>query len=577
MQHADDDKATGWGSDAIAETLKALDLRYIALNPGSSYRGLHDSLVNVTHDDPRLLLCVHEESAVAIAHGYAKITGRAMGVALHANVGLMHASMGIYNAWCDRIPMVVLGATGPVDASRRRTWIDWIHTSQDQGALIRDFIKWDDQPGGLTATLHALVEATARTNTAPRGPVYVNIDTSIQEAKLETALPDLDIARRTAPMPGVPAPTLVGEAIQLLTEARRVVFLMGRLSRSEADWQRRIALVEQLGADVITDIKTGATFPSAHRANIGRAGYFPDAEAKAAIADADVIVNLDWVDFGGTLRTVFGDRTVSAKIVSATLESYNARGWVKDGGAYAPADISFLNSPDQVVAALLETLGNPSSAPLPAIPEPGQVEVESMTPQDIAVLLRHGIGDRPSCLIRAPLSWTGDDWPVDHPLGALGYDGGGGIGSGTGMAVGAALALRDAASPLLPLAVLGDGDFLASASALWTAVNQQVPLLVVIINNRSFYNDEVHQEAVAKARGRPVENKRVGIVLDEPGIDVSAIGQGFGATTYGLLRTPEMVLSALADALDVVANGGVALLEVEAAKGYAPSMVQSMR
>ncbi|MEQ5856875.1 MULTISPECIES: thiamine pyrophosphate-binding protein [unclassified Halomonas] len=577
MHHAISDNATCWGSDAIAETLQALDLNYIAINPGASYRGLHDSLVNMTHDDPRLLLCVHEESAVAIAHGYAKITGRAMGVALHANVGLMHGTMAIYNAWCDRVPMVVLGATGPVDASRRRSWIDWIHTSQDQGALIRDFVKWDDQPGGLSATLHSLIEATARANTAPCGPTYVNIDTSIQEAPLETATPDLDIARRGAPMSGAPAPSLMSEALQLLTEARRVVFLMGRLSRSDVDWQRRIALVERLGAVVVTDFKTGATFPSSHRANVGRAGYFPDTEAKAAIADADVIVNLDWIDFGGTLRAVFGDGPVPAKIISATLDQHSSRGWVKDGGAPAPADISFLNAPDQVVAAVHEALGNPPSDPLPACPEPARVTEEPMTPQDIAALLRDGIGNRPSCLIRAPLSWTGEDWPVDHPLGTLGYDGGGGVGSGPGMAVGAALALRDAESPLLPLAVLGDGDFLMSASALWTAVNQKVPLLVVIINNRSFYNDEVHQEAIAKARGRPVENKRVGIVMDEPDIDISAIAQGFGVTSYGLLRSPETVRSALTDAIGVVRDGGVALLEIEAAKGYAPSMVQSMR
>ncbi|MCQ4290986.1 thiamine pyrophosphate-binding protein [Pseudomonas stutzeri] len=576
MHHANDDSLACWGSDAIAATLKALDLRYIAINPGASYRGLHDSLVNATGGDPRLLLCVHEESAVAIAHGYAKVTGRAMGVALHANVGLMHATMAIYNAWCDRVPMLVLGATGPLDASQRRPWIDWIHTSQDQGALVREFVKWDDQPAGLDATRHTLVEAVARANTAPRGPTYVNIDSSIQEAPMTTPAAPLDIARRGAPPPPAPAPALLREAARLLDGARRVVFLMGRLSRSEADWQRRIALVERLGARVITDFKTGASFPSAHGAVVGRAGYFPDAEAKAAIAEAEVIVNLDWIDFGGTLRDVFGDRPVPAKIVSASLDRHNGRGWVKDGGAPAPADIDFLNEPDQVVAALHEALGHPEPAPLPPCPPPRPVADGPMTPQDIAALLRLGLGERRSCLIRAPLSWTGDDWPVDHPLASLGYDGGGGIGSGPGMAVGGALALREADSPLLPLAVLGDGDFLASASALWTAVNQGVPLLVVIVNNRSFYNDEVHQEAIARTRGRPLENKRIGIVMDEPSIDVSAIARGFGATSQGLLRTPEAVRAALDEALEVVTGGGVAVLEIEAAKGYAPSMVKSM-
>src|SRR5690348_4499953 len=149
-----------WGSDAIAALLRRLEIPYLALNPGASYRGLHDSLVNyLGNRDPALLLCLHEESAVAIAQGYAKVTGRPMGVVLHSNVGLMHASMAIFNAWCDRVPMLLLGATGPVDAALRRPWIDWIHTASDQAALVRDFTKWDNQPGSIAAAFEALLRA----------------------------------------------------------------------------------------------------------------------------------------------------------------------------------------------------------------------------------------------------------------------------------------------------------------------------------------------------------------------------------------------------------------------------------
>src|SRR5579884_3573173 len=144
----------GWGSDAIAELLRRLELPYISLNPGSSYRGLHDSLVNyLGNERPRMIVCLHEEHAVAVAHGYAKVTGRPMAVALHSNVGLMHATMALYNAFCDRVPMLVIGATGPVDAARRRPWIDWIHTAADQGALVRNYVKWDDQPASVEAAL----------------------------------------------------------------------------------------------------------------------------------------------------------------------------------------------------------------------------------------------------------------------------------------------------------------------------------------------------------------------------------------------------------------------------------------
>src|SRR5213079_3523904 len=98
-----------WGSDAIAAVLRALDIPFLALNPVASYRGLHDSIVNyLGNTRPQMLLCLHEESAVALAHGYAKVTGRPLAVIAHANVGLMHATMAIFNAWCDRVPMIVL-------------------------------------------------------------------------------------------------------------------------------------------------------------------------------------------------------------------------------------------------------------------------------------------------------------------------------------------------------------------------------------------------------------------------------------------------------------------------------------
>ena len=179
-----------WGSDALAEILSRLDLRYLALVPGSSYRGLHDSLVNYNGNrDPRLLVCLHEEHAVAIAHGYAKVTGRPMAVAIHSNVGLMHATMAIYNAWCDRVPMLIIGATGPVDAARRRPWIDWIHTSADQGALIRAYSKWDDQPASVEAALDSLARAYSITRPAPSAPVYVCLDVSLQERRCRSRPP----------------------------------------------------------------------------------------------------------------------------------------------------------------------------------------------------------------------------------------------------------------------------------------------------------------------------------------------------------------------------------------------------
>src|SRR5438067_13369976 len=214
--------AAAFGSDVIADTLRALDIPYIALNPGASYRGLHDSLVNyLGNSAPQMLLCLHEESAVAIAHGYAKVTGKAMAAAVHSNVGLMHASMAIFNAWCDRMPVIVLGATGPVDAAKRRPWIDWIHTARDQGAIVRNYTKWDDQPASVAAAAESMLRAHRMAVTPPCGPVYVCLDAALQESRIGE-LPPLPSAKRfRPPRPIAPDPASLQEAAALLQNAER--------------------------------------------------------------------------------------------------------------------------------------------------------------------------------------------------------------------------------------------------------------------------------------------------------------------------------------------------------------------
>ena len=244
------ENAPGWGSDVVADTLRALNIPYIALNPGASYRGLHDSIVNyLGNETPQMLLCLHEESAVAIAQGYAKVTGKAMAAAVHSNVGLFHATMAIFNAWCDRTPVVILGATGPVDAAKRRPWIDWIHTAADQGAIVRDYTKWDDQPASAAAAREALLRAHWIANTAPMGPVYINLDAEMQENKLVDPLPPIDVKRFRPQTVTAASPELVKEAAALLKSARNPVILMGRVGRGIGGWNDRVALAEALDAD----------------------------------------------------------------------------------------------------------------------------------------------------------------------------------------------------------------------------------------------------------------------------------------------------------------------------------------
>jgi thiamine pyrophosphate-dependent acetolactate synthase large subunit-like protein len=565
-----------FGSDVIAEALRDLRIPFIALNPGASYRGLHDSLVNhLGNDAPQMLLCLHEEHAVAIAQGWAKVTGTPMLAAVHSNVGLFHATMAIFNAWCDRMPVIVLGATGAVDAARRRPWIEWIHTAQDQGAMVRPYVKWDAQPASPAAAREALFRAAWIAGSAPMGPVYVNFDLGLQEDALTAPLPPLDPARLMPRVTSGAAEGLVAEAVGMLRTAERPVILMGRVSRDETAWAVRLALAEALGARVVTDLKVGAAFPTDHRLHAGSPGVFLVPEAAKAIAGADVIFSLDWVDLGGTLRAAC-DGAPNGRVIQVSLDHTLHNGWSMDHQALPPVDLFVAADPDPVAAAMLERLKPGGATPLPQAPAvlPEAPPAGPIVTPMLAAALRRTAGARAVSLLHLPLSWDGASWPFRHPLDYLGSDGGGGIGGGPGIAVGAALALRG--SGRLPVAICGDGDFLMGVTALWTAAHYRIPLLIIVANNQSFFNDEVHQERVATLRNRPVENKWIGMRMTDPDIDLAALARAQGAQGFGPVHDAGELEAIFAAAIAAVEAGGVAVVDVRVRPGYTPAMASAL-
>ncbi len=566
--------AAGFGSDVVADALRALDIPYIALNPGASYRGLHDSLVNyLGNERPQMLLCLHEEAAIAIAHGYAKVTGKAMAAAVHSNVGLMHGTMAFFNAWCDRMPMVVLGATGPVDATKRRPWIDWIHTARDQGALVRGYTKWDDQPASPVAAREAVLRAAWIANTAPRGPTYVNLDAEIQEMKLPEPVAPIDASRFMPPMAAAPPTDAVKAAATLLRNAKHPVILAGRVSRGLDAWNARIALAERLGAQVVTDLKVGAAFPTHHYLHAGAPSTSVlTPESADAIRAADVILSLDWVDIAGTFKQV---GNVAAKVVQISLDHHLHNGWSMDYQGLPPVDVFLACEPHEAVPALLEALGpNPSRVIAALAKEFPTPTSEKLTVDHLATTLRKSVGGRPTTLTHVSLSWNGAIWAFNHPLDYLGSDGGGGVGGGPGISVGAALALKG--SGRLPVGVCGDGDFMMGCTALWTAAHYKIPLLIVIANNRSFFNDELHQERVARVRNRPIENRWVGQRISEPDIDLAAIARAQGAQGFGPVAAIGDLENTFAKAIAAVEAGGVAVVDVRVQPGYTAAVTAAM-
>jgi thiamine pyrophosphate-dependent acetolactate synthase large subunit-like protein len=571
--------APAFGSDVVADTLRALEIPYIALNPGASYRGLHDSIVNfLGNETPQMLLCLHEESAVALAQGYAKVTGKPMAAAVHSNVGLFHATMAIFNAWCDRQPVVVLGATGPVDAVKRRPWIDWIHTARDQGAIVRNYTKWDDQPASPAAAREALIRATWIADTAPKGPVYINLDAEMQEARLAEPLAPIEAARFMPLADPAASAEHVEAAAAILKAAHHPVILMGRVSRSIDGWNDRVALAEALNAKVISDLKIGCGFPTDHPLHAGApASNAMVPEAIEAIKAADVILALDWVDLAGGLRNALGHEAPKAKIINVSADFHIHNGWSMDYEGLPPVDLQLPTTPDEAVPKLLAALGGAKArkpAAVKASAETYQPASGPLRVDDLARSLKAAVGDREVTLTHLPLSWNGATWPFRHPLDYIGSEGGGGVGGGPGISVGAALALKG--SGRLPVAICGDGDFCMGATALWTAVHYRIPLLVVVCNNRSFFNDELHQERVARLRNRPPENRWIGQRISDPDIDCAGLGRAQGAVGFDPVTKTTDLVPTFEKAIAAVEAGQVAVVDVRVEPGYSAVATAAM-
>ena len=347
-----------------------------------------------------MLLCLHEEHAVAIAHGYAKVTGQPMGAIVHSNVGLMHATMAIFNAWCDRVPVFVLGATGPVDAAKRRPWIDWIHTAQDQGALVRNYTKWDDQPASVAAAAELLLRAYRMMTTAALRPgLCLPRRRACRRARSATCRrcrAPTAFARRA---PSAPDPAALAEAAALL-QARRAAADPGRarlarrggMAAPGRSWPRRWARI------VLTDAKAGAGFPSRHQLQGPPAGNNPSEAACALIRQADVVLSLDWVDLAGAFKAACGAEPVAAKVISASLDHLIHNGWSMDYQGLPPVDLHLAVEPDIAVAGLLPLLrprqpGWPER-PAAALQAPDLGTGDAITPLGLAAALREAVGSR---------------------------------------------------------------------------------------------------------------------------------------------------------------------------------------
>jgi len=575
----------GYGSDLVVDLLRAVGIEYVALNPGATFRGLHDSLVNYGGNrTPELILTTHEEIAVAMAHGYAKARGAPMAAVVHDIVGLQHASMAVFNAFCDRAPVLVLGATGPMDATRRRPWIDWIHTALVQGTQVRDYVKLDDQPASVAALPEAFLRAWRVAATEPMGPVYLCLDAGLQEEALERPVQLPDVGRFRPPVAPHADPRAIDEAARCLVEALAPVILVESLGRRPEATAPLCRLAELLAAplvDLAGESQGRPSVPAQHALDLTDARH-------EAVRDADVVLALDVSSFftvlGETDRATREVRVLNdrARVIAVSLDDYAFRSWAHTFQSLAPIDLPIAADAGLALPALLAAVEHRLERDRKAADRAARAEriaarhaALRAEARDVVRLERSARPVPPSVL--AALVWEvikGEDWVLANGTGkgwarrlwdwepARSYGGSGGAGLGYGLPAALGVALAHRGSGKICVNLQADGDFLYVPSALYTAAHHRLPLLTVMFNNRTYGNDEAHQEAVAKARGRPVERKVVGIRIDDPAPDFAKIAQGFGVWAEGPIDSAEEVEPALRRALRIVKDGRPALIDV---------------
>jgi len=563
-----------WASDVIVDLLHAYDLPYAALNPGASYRGLHDSIVNYGANRPALMLCQHEETAVQIAHGFAKASGKPMLAILHNLVGLLHANMAIYYAYADRVPVFVVGATGPMDESKRRPRIDWIHTALVQGEAVRAYTKWDYQPAVIDGVPEAFARAYSVMMTEPRGPIYMCYDAWLQEQPLEHEVPLPPPGAAKLPSPIAPDRAALERAAEMLLAAEHPVILAEYVGRDAAGFHGLVELAETLGAPVY-DVNSRLNFPGRHPLNVSM--------MKEVFRDADLVLCLDTRDWERATTELVSTTRKTTSIVPATCKwvdigfgDLEISSWAMDYQRLAHADLRVLADTTLAIPALTQLL-KPRIPPRARDLRSKQVaqmsaaararwanearedwDASPITLPRLASEVWDAIKGEDWVLTAGTLEdWTRKIWDFDKPYRHPGRS----LGTATqiGISLGVALAHRDAGRLVVDLQP--DGDLMFDAGALWVAAKHRIALLVVMYNNRAYYNDWEHQIRMAKQRGTPLERAHIGMDLVDPAPDFAAMAKSMGWYAEGPIDQPAEIAAALKRALKRVKAGQPALLD----------------
>jgi acetolactate synthase-1/2/3 large subunit len=573
------------GSDFMVDCLKSLDIDYVASCPGSTFRGLQESIINYgMNKKPEFITCLHEEASVAMAHGYAKIAGKPMATMVHGVVGLQHAAMAIYNCFCDQAPAIVLaGNVGDGTKRRPGSGVEWPHSAHDQAIMVRDYVKWDDQAANLQDFAEGLVRGYDLSTTAPMGPVLGVIDAAQQEeeipAREKLFIPKLRVRSQPAGDPNA-----LAEAARLLVAAENPVIVTSRYTRSEAGPKLLVQLAETLQAAVV-DERFRMNMPSRHPLNHSE-------RAGAALRQADVVLALEPIDLFATLnemRDLIGHPTVSKigpttkVIVIGTTDSAPKANFT-DYGRYSSADLSITGDAEASLPWLIRALEKEITPARKSTIETRGQKLKAISAEFMnAVRAQAALGWDASPISTGRLcaevweqirnddwtmatethhmsNWPYRLWNMEKHYNAIGGSGAGGVGYNAPGALGAGLANKEHGR--ITIHLNGDGDLLMSPGVLWTAAHHRIPILYLVHNNRAYHQEWMHVQLMAQRHDRGIDRTRIGCTIEDPNIDFATLAKSFGVYSEGPIENPKDLGPALSRALAVVRKGGPALIDV---------------
>src|SRR5437870_1421357 len=577
------------GSDFMVDVIKTLDIKYLPSNPASSFRAIHESLINYGGNKmPEFLTCAHEESAVAMAHGYFKVAGKPLMTLCHGTVGLQHAAMAVYNAWCDRVPVIIVGGND-LDAAHRPPGVPTIHSAQDINALVRDFTKWDDTPVSLQHFAQSFVRAYKIAMTPPYGPVAIALDAGLQPEPMRDDGEKPYIPRYVPTSPPQGDSGAVREAARLLANAQNPVIVADRAARTPNGVTLLVQLAELLQARVI-DQGGRMNFPTTH---------YLTAPA-SAVSNADVIIGLELSDFWGTVNSFtdngenrgIGQNSTrinpDTRLISIRAVDLNTKANYQDFQRFQVIDVQMAADAQATLPALIEAvrsaIPNDRKSAIAARGESAKkayAEMRSRARQAAAV----GWDASPISTARMVMETFGQikdlDWslvaaesprfnwphrllPIEKHHQWLGRAGGYGVGYAAPASVGAALANRDLGR--ISVCFQPDGDLMYAPGVLWTAARHKIPLLAVMHNNRGYHQEVMHVQRMSNFRNRVVNTGKdmgpVGTSIQNPDIEYHKLAESMGWWAKGPIKDPAQLGPALKEAVHVVKAGQPALLNV---------------